>query len=92
MSTEAERPTARPDLELEEAADGYVVFDEDADRVHYLNHTAALVLELCNGSNSTDVIVGLLQRAYELPEPPERETLDCLDQLRDQGLVRAIGE
>ena len=92
MSRDHDHPRARRDLELEEAADGYVVFDEKADRVHYLNHTAALVLELCTGANSAGDIVGLLQRAYDLPEPPEAETRACLEQLREQSLLEPEGE
>ena len=87
MSWETERPLARIDLEVQEAADGYVVFDEGRDRVHYLNHTAVLIIELCTGGNTVQQIIGLIQRAYELPEPPERETRECLAQLEAQGLL-----
>ena len=70
------------------SADGYVVYDERRDRVHYLNHTAALVLEFCTGENGPDQIVRMLQAAYDLPEPPEAETEECLARLRAEGLVR----
>jgi hypothetical protein len=82
-----ERPVRAGDLEINEAADGYVVYHRARDRVHYLNHTAALVLELCTGGNRPADIVRLLQRAYELPEPPRQEIHDCLNQLREEGLI-----
>lgn len=75
-------------VEVNEVTDGYVVYDPRVDKVHYLNHTAALVLECCTGENTTDEIVRVLQSAFELAEPPVRETQECLDQLRDAGLVR----
>jgi coenzyme PQQ synthesis protein D (PqqD) len=80
-------PERTDGIEVNAVADGYVVYDTARDRVHYLNHTAALVLELCTGENSTDEIVRLLQVAFELPEPPTREANDCLEQLRGEGLI-----
>jgi hypothetical protein len=75
-------------IEVVPTADGYVVYDEGRDRIHYLNHTAALVLEFCNGENSDVEIAHMLQVAYELPEPPQEETRECLAQLRSEGLIR----
>ena len=82
-----DRPLAVGDLEVVPTADGYVVYDEQRDRVHYLNHTAVLILEFCTGENSAEEIVGMLQLAYDLPEPPEAETRECLTRLRAEGLV-----
>jgi hypothetical protein len=82
-----EPPLRADDLEVNEAADGYVVYQPARDRVHYLNHTAALVLELCTGANQAADIVHLLQRAYDLPEPPRQEIHDCLAQFRQEGLI-----
>ncbi len=81
-------PTKAEDLEVNEVADGYVVYHPARDRVHYLNHTAALVLEFCTGQNEPAEIVHMLQTAYDLPEPPEEETRECLGQLEDEGLIR----
>jgi len=74
-------------MDIHEVADGYVVYHTARDRVHYLNHTAALVLEFCTGDNSADDIAGILQAAYELPGPPDEEVGECLDVLRDEGLI-----
>jgi hypothetical protein len=80
-------PVRANGVEVNEVADGYIVYNRERDRVHYLNHTAALVLELCTGRNRASEIVRILQVAYDLPDPPEREIAECLDQLRDEGLV-----
>jgi Coenzyme PQQ synthesis protein D (PqqD) len=75
------------DVEINKVADGYVVYQPDRDRVHYLNHTATIILELCNGSNDAAAIADLLKTAYELPSMPVEEVASCLRQLSDEGLV-----
>lgn len=83
----ADPPRRVENVEINQVPDGYVVYDKERDRVHYLNHTAALVLEFCTGDNSVEDIVGIMQTAYELSDPPEQEIAECLQQLRDEGLV-----
>jgi coenzyme PQQ synthesis protein D (PqqD) len=82
-----ELPKLVAGLEINKVADGYIVYQPARDRVHYLNHTATIVLELCNGQNSPSEIAGLLQSAYDLPAPPETEVAACLLQLRSEELV-----
>jgi hypothetical protein len=75
-------------LEINKVDDGYVVYQPDHERVHYLNHTAAFVLELCDGQIPPDTIAQLLQEAFELPQPPEAEVAECLKKLFQEGLVQ----
>jgi Coenzyme PQQ synthesis protein D (PqqD) len=83
----SKRPRKVDDIEVNELGDGYIVYHADRDRVHFLNHTAAIVLEFCTGENERTEITRLLQRAYDLPEPPEVEIDECLAQLQNEGLV-----
>jgi hypothetical protein len=83
----SERPSRADDIDIVEVSDGFVVYHPERDRVHFVNHTAAVVLELCDGTKSDAEIAGLVQRCYELPEPPEVEVADCLTQFRAEGLV-----
>ena len=46
MSTAPQRTEG---IEVVPTVDGYVVYHPDRDRVHDLNHTAALVLEFATG-------------------------------------------
>jgi hypothetical protein len=39
-------------LDVDEVSDGYVIYQTGSDRVHYLNKTAAIVFELCDGAAS----------------------------------------
>ena len=75
------------DIDVVEVADGFVVYHPARDRVHFFNHTAAVVLELCDGTKSDAEIANLVQRCYELPDSPQAEVGECIAQLREEGLV-----
>lgn len=87
MRGDTSRPVKAHDAEVTEVADGLVVYEDAAERVHYLNHTAAAVFELCTGSNTEDEIAALLGSAFGLPEPPISEVRAALEQMRSQGIV-----
>jgi len=76
-----------PGIEINEIADGFVIYDPKRDRVHYLNQTAGVILELCNGRVTSDELPALLQTAYELPAPPVEEVTTCVQTLLKEGLV-----
>ncbi|MCG6873314.1 MAG: PqqD family protein [Gammaproteobacteria bacterium] len=81
-------PQRREDLEINPVEDGYVVYDPGSERVHYLNATAAVILELCTGQNSPQDITRLVQEAFELETAPGEEVTGVLAQFRDEGLFR----
>jgi hypothetical protein len=83
----SENPKLASGIEINKVADGYIVYQAMQDRVHYLNHTATIILELCNGRNSRAEIAELLQTGYELPEPPVDEVTACLAQFSVEGLI-----
>jgi hypothetical protein len=88
MTGEAsQKPVKASDIEINEVADGYIVYQPDRDRVHYLNQTAAVVLELCNGRNAEADLPELLRLAWDLREPPVEEVAECLKTLRKEGLI-----
>lgn len=88
---EPSRPLARRDgLEVVASPDGYVVHQPARDRVHHLNPTAALVFELCDGTRPADEIAAVLQAAWGLADPPVDEVRQCLERLRDEGLVSPV--
>jgi hypothetical protein len=80
-------PRKADGLEVNEVVDGYVVYQPARDRVHYLNRTAVVVLELCTGSNDAAAITGFVQEAFELAEPPTAEIVACLVQLQTEQLI-----
>jgi hypothetical protein len=82
-----ELPVMAEGLEVNESDEGAVIFDPATDRVHHLNNTAALVLELCDGRRTIEQIAAMLGTAFGLDEPPIIESRGCLDRLRAEGLV-----
>lgn len=80
-------PRKADGLEITEVVDGYVVYQADRDRVHYLNRTALVVLELCTGDNDAAEITAFVQEAFSLAESPSVEIGACLAQLRHERLV-----
>ena len=80
-------PVITPGLEINPVADGSIVYQPDRDRVHYLNQTAALILEFCNGRNAEADLPELLRLAYDLSALPAAEVAECLESFRKEGLI-----
>ena len=84
---EAGKPRKADGLEIHAVGNQVVVYEVQADRLHYLNPTAALILELCDGDHSPAEIAALVQEAYELPIPPCGEVDTCVADLKRKGIV-----
>ena len=84
----SENPTVVDGLEINETKDGLIVYESQRDRVHYLNATAAVVFTLCDGTMDASAIADAVGKAYELDDAPTADVDVCLDQLRDEGLLR----
>ncbi len=82
-----ENPKRIDGLDMDETEEGYIVYEPDKDRVHYLNSSAAAILELSNGTNSPAAIAELLQQAYQLAESPVEMVEGVLKQMKDEGLL-----
>lgn len=80
-------PVRAPDIEIREVSDGYVAYDAARDRLHFLNATAMMLLELCDGRLQARDLPEFIASAYRLPEPPSAEVETCLDQLLAEGLL-----
>lgn len=82
------RPMRAAGLEVSETEDGLSVHQAGRKQVHRLNHSAAIVFDLCTGEHSAARIIELVQEVYELADSPAAEVLRCLDRLRSEGLIR----
>ena len=78
-----------PGMEIREAPDGFVVYDAARDRVHYLNRTAALLLESCDGRLAATELAARVAAAFNLDAPPTRDVETCLAALLAEGLLIA---
>ncbi len=83
----ARRLRRAPNLDIRPLPDGYVVYQPARDRVHYLNATAALLLELCDGSPRIADLADLLATAYGVDDVPAGEVVRCLHLLLAEELL-----
>jgi hypothetical protein len=77
-----------PDIEVREVTHGYVAYDPARDRLHFLNDTAAMLLEMCDGKLTASQLPEMMASAYRLAEPPTAEVERCIGKLVEQGLLR----
>ena len=89
VAPEKMHPRRIDGLEVNPVEDGFMIYQSDKDRVHYLNHTAVLVLELCDGQRSAAEIAELVKKAYGLPKLPRKEVDETLAKMTSEGLVEA---
>jgi hypothetical protein len=83
-----DRPKKSDGLEVDEVEDGFVIYQPERDRVHYLNPTATLILELCDGTLTAAQIADLVAETFDLAAPPAEEVNEALATLEAEGLTR----
>jgi Coenzyme PQQ synthesis protein D (PqqD) len=81
-------PRARKEgLVVEELPDEVLIYDEDRNKAHCLNQTAALIWKHCDGQTSVEGVASLLER--ELKTPVKEEVIwFALDQLGKYHLLQ----
>jgi hypothetical protein len=81
------KPKKVDGLDISPAEDGYIVYEPDLDRVHFLNPVAILILELCNGSNTEGKIVDLIGDAFGPQENLAEAIGETLAKMKAEGLL-----
>ena len=76
------------DLDVNEVPDGYIIYQLSRDRVHYLNKTAAIVFEFCDGKRDVDDVVLRVRQLFDL-DTSDTEIRGCIDSLLKEGLIRS---
>ena len=79
-------------LDVHEVPDGYIVYQTDRDRVHYLNKTAAIDFELCDGKLEQEEIVARVAMAFDLGPSAHDEIRSGLNKLLKEGLVLSLSK
>ena len=77
----------RSDVDILTADDGYIVYQANASKVHHLNPSAAVILELSTGEHSVDDIMELVRDLWDLDRAPGPEVTRLLGELVREGLV-----
>jgi hypothetical protein len=80
-------PCQLAELDLTESDDGYIIYEPEKDKVHHLNPTAVLILELCDGATSIAGIAELVKEAYGLTFVPLSDVQGTIATLSAEGLV-----
>lgn len=75
-------------LEIHEQPDGGVVYQQSREKVHFLNHTAVFLLELCNGRHSMEEIRKIYDATFDRPPSSETEITAVFEQFLAEELVR----
>jgi hypothetical protein len=89
----ATKPLVRPDLAIADLDGEAVVYVPAQERFHYLNHPAALVLDLCDGTATMRQMAEAIADVYEMPlETVESDVRTLVRDLRSRGLVLSSGE
>jgi len=78
---------ARSDLDVNEVPDGLIIYDGDSDRVHYLNHTAALIFCLCTGDADATAIAQAVRTSFSLEAAPDEAVASTLADFAREGLL-----
>ena len=86
--TTVQRPSRCEGLEVNQVADGLVVYQAAPEQVHYLNNTSAVIFELCQGDRSIEEIAEQVRDVFSLPAPPSDEVEACVSELVHKAVVR----
>jgi hypothetical protein len=79
-------------LEVHDVPDGYIVYQTERDRVHYLNKTAAIIFEFCDGKLAPEDIVARVAKAFDLGASAHQEIRAGLDSLVKEGLIQSTSQ
>ncbi|MDF2983558.1 MAG: PqqD family protein [Devosia sp.] len=74
-------------IEVNRVPDGAMVYQNERERVHFLNPTALIVFELCGLDKTAGEIEAFIADAFGLDVAPTEAVKECLVSLLDEGLV-----
>jgi hypothetical protein len=82
------KPRALAGLAVAEIDGEAVVYDPVPSKLHYLNHSAALIFGLCDGSTTIAGMAESIGEAYEMdPSELDGQIRPLLKELRERGLL-----
>jgi hypothetical protein len=84
----ATKPRIRPDISVADIDGEAVVYDPNGEHLHYLNHSAALVLDLCDGTATMKQMAQAIADVYEMPpDDVEKQVRTTVRELRRRVLL-----
>jgi hypothetical protein len=84
----AQKPKVRSDLTVVELEGEAVIYDDTVRQVHYLNRTATIVFNLCDGSSTVKDLAGDIADAFSLqPREVESQVRTLIRSFREAGFL-----
>jgi hypothetical protein len=80
-------PRREAGIDIAELPEGLMVRQTEPLRVHQLNNTASVILELCDGHHTLAEIAEVLAGAFGLEAPPLAQVTACVAELRGTGVL-----
>ena len=89
----ASKPRVSDGLAVVDIDGEALVYDhEGGGQIHYLNHSAALVLDLCDGTATVKQMAGAIAEVYEMPVADvEPQVRGVVADLRKLGVLTPAG-
>jgi hypothetical protein len=83
-------PKRASDLEINDVTDGYVVSRPGDHQIHYLNASAAFILECCDGAHKAEQLSSLIADFFETDHACVFDVEACLAALSKAGLIEVL--
>ena len=84
----ATRPLGRDDLTIREVDGEFLLYDPVKDTVVLINHSAAVIFDLCDGTRTESEISAEIQRLYDLrAKQADKELRTTLDEFTQNNLM-----
>lgn len=82
------KPKVRSDLSVVEMEGEAIIYDEQTTQIHYLNRTATIVFNLCDGRSTIREFSEEIAEAFSLPrEEIERQVRSLIRNFREAGFL-----
>ena len=83
-------PVQNTDYELTELDDEIILFSVKQEKAIYLNPSAQLIWQLCDGKNSVMEIIAGLEQEYPKEASIEHDVLDALDTMLSDNAISLV--
>lgn len=85
------KPNRNPGFQLEQMNEEILLFNPETTRVVYLNETAALIWQLCDGQRNIAEIVSVLRGAYpEEADNIQKDVEQTLSEFEGQKVIHWV--
>lgn len=83
-----DKPVRNESCHMEELDDEVLLYNPTNNKTLYINKSASVIWQLCNGQQTTDEIISMIQDAYPGDNDSlKRDILDTLRNLADNDAV-----